>query len=273
MRVEFSANNDNIYFTLNNFKLGVNIDEIDIKRNTSNFICTTSNGKTVALIKFNDTTTKSVFLSIFNIKNNQSSNFVFKYDISNQNNFTNITTVDNVINNTYDGNKSTLDIYLPKIISQPENSKVKFVIKLIENNSYIQNESLKTISLIESKVSKVYKISNPKDNSFITLREIYKNKIYYVAINLEVIYDNYNELFSYSYLNNPTNYTNITIEDKTKKTVIILGCVFGAVLLIGLIFLIYCLVLKKGNLIKSNKLEKLTRKINSESTGELIVND
>ena len=166
-----------------------------------------------------------------------------------------------------------MDIYLPKIISQPENSKVKFVIKLIENNSYIQNESLKTISLIESKVSKVYKISNPKDNSFITLREIYKNKIYYVAINLEVIYDNYNELFSYSYLNNPTNYTNITIEDKTKKTVIILGCVFGAVLLIGLIFLIYCLVLKKGNLIKSNKLEKLTRKINSESTGELIVND
>ena len=76
---------------------------------------------------------------------------------------------------------------------------------------------MKTISLIESKVSKVYKISNPKDNSFITLREIYKNKIYYVAINLEVIYDNYNELFSYSYLNNPTNYTNITIEDKTKK--------------------------------------------------------
>ena len=273
MRVEFSANNDNIYFTLNNFKLGVNIDEIDIKRNTSNFICTTSNGKTVALIKFNDTTTKSVFLSIFNIKNNQPSNFVFKYDISNQNNFTNITTVDNVINNTYDGNKSTLVIYLPKIISQPEKSKVKFVIKLIENNSYIQNESLKTISLIESKVSKVYKISNPKDNSFITLREIYKNKIYYVAINLEVIYDNYNELFSYSYLNNPTNYTIITIEDNTKKTVIILGCVFGAVLLIGLIFLIYCLVLKKGNLIKSNKLEKLTRKINSESTGELIVND
>ena len=65
----------------------------------------------------------------------------------------------------------------------------------------------------------------------------------------------------------------ITIEDETKKTEIILGCVFGAVGLIGLIFLIYCLVLKKGNLIKSNKLEKLTRKINSESTGELIVND
>ena len=60
---------------------------------------------------------------------------------------------------------------------------------------------------------------------------------------------------------------------ESKTTVIILGSVFGGVGLIGLVFLIYCLVLKKGNLIKSSKLEKLTRKINSDSTGELIVND
>ena len=33
MRVEFSANTDNIYFTLNNFRLRDNIDTIDFNKN------------------------------------------------------------------------------------------------------------------------------------------------------------------------------------------------------------------------------------------------
>ena len=58
-------------------------------------------------------------------------------------------------------------------------------------------------------------------------------------------------------------------KEESNTKVIILGCVCGGVGLIGVIFLIYCLVLKKGNLIKSKKLEKLTGKINSNSNGEM----
>ena len=265
MRVEFSANNDNIYFTLNNFRLGDNIDTIDFNKNNSNFNCQTYNGKTVALIMFDDNAIKSVFISIFNREKNKPSNFVFKYDISDQNDFINIKTVDDEIKSNYDKNRNTLDITLPEITSKPPEAKVNYIIKIIENNNYFENENLKTICLIESKVSKKYKISNPENNKNVTLTEMYNNTFYYVAINVDVETNIYNESFSYSYLINPTQEK----KDNSKTTVIILGSVFGGVGLIGLVFLIYCLVLKKGNLIKSHKLEKLTRKINSESTGEL----
>ena len=271
MRIEFSANNNNIYFTLNNFQLGEKISNIKFKENNYNLVSKTySNGKTVTIIEFVDNKITSVFLSIFNEKNDESSNFVFKYDISDQNNFINITTVDNSIEATYEQNRSTLDITLPFIEPKLPGAKVNYIIKLIEDKDYSKNESLKTISLIDSSVNKVYKISNPQTNKKITLTEINKNTIYYVAINAYVETNTYNESFSYSYLNNPTKYENKT---ESKTTVIILGSVFGGVGLIGLVFLIYCLVLKKGNLIKSSKLEKLTKKMNPNSNGELIVND
>jgi hypothetical protein len=211
MRIEFSANNNNIYFTLNNFQLGEKISNIKFKENNYNLVSKTySNGKTVTIIEFVDNKITSVFLSIFNEKNDESSNFVFKYDISDQNNFINITTVDNSIEATYEQNRSTLDITLPFIEPKLPGAKVNYIIKLIEDKDYSKNESLKTISLIDSSVSKVYKISNPQTNKKITLTEINKNTIYYVAINAYVETNTYNESFSYSYLNNPTKYENKT---------------------------------------------------------------
>ena len=268
MRVEFSANTDNIYFTLNNFRLRDNIDTIDFNKNNTNFNCQTYNGKTVALITFDDNAIKSVFISIFNREKNKPSKFVFKYDISAQNDFINIKTVDDEIKSNYDKNRIILDITLPEITSKPPEAKLNYIIKLIENNNYFENENLKTICLIESKVSKRYKISNPENNKNVTLTEMHNNTFYYVAINVDVETNIYNESFSYSYLINPTQEK----KDNSKTTVIILGSVFGGVGLIGLLFLIYCLVLKKGNLIKSHK---LTRKINSESNGEFgsVLND
>ena len=103
----------------------------------------------------------------------------------------------------------------------PSGARLNYIFRLINNNSAIQNEKFESISLINSNVIRIYKksLTYPSSNNISVLTDILNDSIYYVAINLEVIYDNNKELFSYSYLNNPANYE--VKKEESKSTVII----------------------------------------------------
>ena len=117
-------------------------------------------------------------------------------------------------------------------------------------------------------MTKVYKTSSdkPTDVFSVALTDIHNDSYYYVLINAEVVVNTYTELFSYEYLENPTSYVKPD-DGSSKTTLIILFSILGGVILIGIIFLIICCHLRKGNLMKSNKLEQLTQQI--EADGEL----
>ena len=272
MRIEFSSNYKNIAFTLNTFKMGEDTSKIDFYKSNINYKNEIYNGKTVLVIELTSDEIKSIFLSVFNTQNNhdndqkQLSNFVFKYDISDQNNFIKIKPKDNKLTTTYE--RSTLNIELPSFIDIPSESKVNYIFKLLKNDKKVENENLKTISLIESNMTKVYKTSSdkPTDVFSVALTDIHNDSYYYVLINAEVVVNTYTELFSYEYLENPTSYVKPD-DGSSKTTLIILFSILGGVILIGIIFLIICCHLRKGNLMKSNKLEQLTQQI--EADGEL----
>ena len=270
MRIEFSSNSNNINFTLNSFKFSEDIKNINFNQNNIDFTPKINNGKTVAIINFKDDEIISIFLSVFYTSNNEDnlSNFIFKYDIiGNGEDFINIEPQGNVLDTTQDKNRSIMNITLPKFNSKiTKGNKVNFnyIFKLFKNDSANKNEKFDSIALTDTKAIRIYKksITNPSPNDIIvTLTDIHNDTNYFVIGIVEVLVGaNYKELFSYLCLEKKE-------EKKESNTKVIILCsVLGGVVLIGIIFLIYCLVLKKGNLIKSKKLEQLTKKMNSDSS-------
>ena len=239
------------------------------------FIKEIKQGKTVVLINLENDEIISIFLSVFYNGNNtdQLSNFVFKYDISdNKEGFINIDLQGNVLYGTQDKSRSIMNITLPKFNRIPLGNKVNYIFKLFKNDSADKNETFDSIALINKKAIRIYKksITYPSNDDIIILTDIHNDTNYFVIGIVEVLVGkNYKELFSYLFLEIKEKEK----EEESSTKLIILFSVLGSVVLIGIIFVIYCLVLKKGNLMKSKKLEQLTKKINSKSNLNLNYSD
>ena len=274
MRIEFSANYDKINFSLNSFKFGDDISKIDFYNSNIEFTKENYNGKTVIIIEIKDNEIKNIYLSIFNTDNSdhlnnqkQLSNFVFRYEVKEQNNFSKIKPKEESLLSTYD--RSTLDITLPTFDSLPSDSIVNYFVKVIPSESRIKNENFNSLSLIESNVTKLYKKTqtdfSKKDN--MQLLDLHSDKVYHVLISCEVVSNNYKEIFGFKYIDNATS--GEEEENNNKTVLIVLISVISVVFVAAIIFIIICLWVRKGNLMRTKQLNELTQQINSVSTGEL----
>ena len=274
LRIEFSANYDKINFALNSFKLGDDISKIDFYNSNIEFTKENYNGKTVIIIEIKDNEIKNIYLSIFNTDNSdhlnnqkQLSNFVFRYEVKEQNNFSKIKPKEESLLWIYD--RSTLDITLPTFDSLPSDSIVNYFVKVIPSENRIKNENYNSLSLIESNVTKLYKKTqtdfSKKDN--MQLLDLHSDKVYHILISCEVVSNNYKEIFGFKYIDNATS--GEEEENNNKTVLIVLISVISVVFVAAIIFIIICLWVRKGNLMRTKQLNELTQQINSVSTGEL----
>jgi len=265
MRIEFSANYENINFALNSYKLGDDISKIDFYKNNIEFKNESYYGKTIVTIEFQNKDIKSIYLSVFNIDNNHNnnesklSNFIFKYEIKETNDFIKIKPKEESLVSKYD--RSTLTLNLPLFESIPTGAKANYIAKLIPKENILKNENLMSLSLIESKIIKLYKKTQTdfSKNDTMTLLDIHNDKDYTVLISCEVETNNYNELFSFKYINIDKK---IEEEEKDHTLLIVLLSVFGSIIIIAIIFIVICLVLRRGILKKRSQLDDLTKQLN-----------
>ena len=267
MRIEFSANYENINFALNSYKLGDDISKIDFYKNNIEFKNESYYGKTIVTIEFQNKDIKSIYLSVFNIDNNHNnnesklSNFIFKYEIKETNDFIKIKPKEESLVSKYD--RSTLTLNLPLFESIPTGAKANYIAKLIPKENILKNENLMSLSLIESKIIKLYKKTQTdfSKNDTMTLLDIHNDKDYTILISCEIEINNYNELFSFKYINIDKK---IEEEEKDHTLLIVLLSVFGSIIIIAIIFIVICLVLRRGILKKRGQLDNLTKQLNEE---------
>ena len=265
MRIEFSSNYDKIDFALNYHK---SIESaINYYKNNTNFVKSEFyNGKTEIIIELKDDNIISVYLSVFNTENShvnkekKLSNFVFKYEVNEKNEFNKIKPEKNEVSDIkYE--RSTLTFTLPKILGISLQSQVNYIAKIIPVNDLVENEKLNSIALMESKTVKMYtKSSNGLEK--MELIDFHNDNIYYVIINCEVIEPNNEEKFGFNYLYNPTNYKGDN--EKTNYSLAIVIIVFAVVVLV-IGFAIAFIFLRNTNLKRSSKLEELNNSLNSSS--------
>ena len=274
MRIEFSTNYDKIHFALNSFKLGDDISKIDFYNSNIEFTKEDYNGKTVILIEIKDNEIKNIYLSIFNTDNSdhinnqkQLSNFVFRYEVKEQNNFSKIKPKEESLLTMYD--RSTLDITLPTFDSLPSGAVINYMVKVIPSENTIESENYNSLSLIESSITKLYKKTqtdfSKKEN--MQLLDLHSDKVYHVLISCEVVANNYKEIFGFKYIDNATG--GIKEESGDKTVLIVLISVISFVVVVAVVVVIICLYLRRGNLMRTKQLNELTQQINSVSTGEL----
>ena len=274
MRIEFSANYDKINFALNSFKLGDDISKIDFYNSNIEFTKEDYNGKTVILIEIKDNEIKNIYLSIFNTDNSdhinnqkQLSNFVFRYEVKEQNNFSKIKPKEESLLTMYD--RSTLDITLPTFDSLPSGAVINYMVKVIPSENTIESENYNSLSLIESSITKLYKKTqtdfSKKEN--MQLLDLHSDKVYHVLISCEVIANNYREIFGFKYIDNATGGEEEESDDKT--VLIVLISVISFVVVVAVVVVIICLYVKRGNLMRTKQLNELTKQINSVSAGEM----
>ena len=270
MRIEFSANYAKIDFSLNLHKLNDDISKIDFYKNNTDFIFKEFyNGKNVLIIQFTSDEIKSVYLSIFSRehshvnKEKKLSNFIFKYEVKENNDFNKIRPESNEIFN-FNYNRGVINITLPKIKSDIPLSKINYYAKLIPSNEMVDNENMYTISLIESKPIKIY--SKLKEdlsiNEGLELIDIHNDNIYYIVINCEIFdKENNEEKFGFKYIYNPTDYKKE--KGKVSLAVVMIVIIIFAFLAIG--FVILFLYLKRTNLRKTIQLKELSQKLNENN--------
>ena len=266
MRIEFASNSDKINFALN---LHNSNEDIDYYKNNTEFIYNEFyNGKYILIIEFKDNNVKSVYLSVFNIQNNhinkekKLSNFIFKYEVSENNEFSKLKPEKDEISFTY--KRTALSISFPKIEGLSAQSKIHYIAQLIPGGNIIENENIYTISLIESEPSKIYTKSedNFNDDRKLELIEVYTDKVYYLVINCEILENNNEEKFAFKYVYNPTN-----LEPNNGLRESLIASIIAIIILavIAIIFVIVYLILKNINLKKSIKLKELNKKLNQNN--------
>ena len=270
MRFEFSANYEKIDFSLNLHKLNDDISKIDFYKNNTDFIYNEFyNGKIVLIIQFTSDDIKSVYLSIFNTehshvnKEKKLSNFIFKYEVKEKNDFNKIRPESNEISN-FNYNRGVINITLPNIKSEISLSKINYYVKLIPSDEIIDDENIYTISLIESKPIKIY--SKLKEdvilNEELELIDIHNDKIYYIVINCEIFdKENNEEKFGFKYIYNPTDYKN----EKGKVSLAVVMIVIIVFAFLAIAFVILFLYLKRTNLRKTIQLKELNQKLNENN--------
>ena len=266
MRIEFASNSDKINFALN---LHNSNEDIDYYKNNTEFIYNEFyNGKYILIIEFKDNNVKSVYLSVFNTQNNhinkekKLSNFIFKYEVSENNEFSKLKPEKDEISFTY--KRTALSISFPKIEGLSAQSKIHYIAQLIPGGNIIENENIYTISLIESEPSKIYTKSedNLNDDRKLELIEVYTDKVYYLVINCEILENNNEEKFAFKYVYNPTN-----VESNNGLRESLIASIIAIIILavIAIIFVIVYLILKNINLKKSIKLKELNKKLNQNN--------
>ena len=281
MRIEFSSNYDSIAYTLNSYKIGDNISSIDFYQSNIQFSENKYNGKSVIIIEFTDDEISSIFLSVFNNNNvdhinNEKflSNFIFKYNIKEKNDFINIKPKEENLARIY--KHSTLTINLTKFDSLPDGAKVNYLVELLPSKNKIENENLNSLAKIESNIIKIYrKTQINMDKNEMQIFDLHNDSVYYALISCEVVLNNYSELFSFKYFENVTNYENEESEpehepepaEKSHTVLIVLLSLVGGFILIAAVIIFVCLYLKKSNLMTSGRLKELTKQINE--SGEL----
>jgi hypothetical protein len=229
------------------------------------------NGKTEIIIELKDDDIKSVYLSVFNIQNShvnkeqKLSNFVFKYEIKDTNEFNKIKPEkDQVTDIKYE--RSTLTFSLPKIFGLSSQSQINYIAKLIPKNNIVENENLFSIALMESKPIKIYSKSSNGLNDIekMELIDLHNDKVYYVAINCEVIQNNNEEKFGFQFIYNPTNFKENNEKDKNISSLAIVIIVIIIVVL-AIAFAITFFFLRRENIIKTNELEELNEKLSGSA--------
>jgi hypothetical protein len=265
MRIEFGSNSDKIDFALNYHKS--NDSDIDYYKNKTNFLKNEYyNGKTEIIIELISDDIKSVYLSVFNIENShlnkekKLSNFVFKYEIKEIDEFNKIKPENNEVSNIkYE--RSSLTFSLPKIFGLSPQSQVNYIAQLIPINNIVENENLYSIALMESQPVKLYsKTSNEVEK--MELIDLHNDKVYYVIINCEVTEINDIEKFGFKFIYNPTGYKEEKDIDYFYLALIIILIIIAV---LAIIFVISFLCLKKTNLRKSNELMELNNKLNESN--------
>ena len=267
MKIEFSVNYDQINYAINSFKLGDDISKIDFYNSNIEFNKENYNGKTIITIEFKDTSIKNIYLSIFINKNTntekQLSNFVFRYEVSEKNNFIKLKPEEQSLQSNYD--RSTLNVTLPTFDSLPSDSKVNYIAKLIPSENIVKGENLESLALIESKIIKIYKMTQTDfyKNESMELLDIHNDKEYYILISCEVVTDNFEEIFSFKHIIIPQY-----IKEETDRTLlIVLVSVISGFIVIGIVFVVIFLYLRRGNLKRTLQLKMLTKQL--DDSGEL----
>ena len=164
MRIQFSSNNKNINFAINNVynkKQNItNLGKMQAKR---------ENG--IVYVTFNKPKdTRYLYLNVFlngPVKNKNSNNYVFKYiNADNRNKFFEYKISENNADLKVKENNGYLEVTFNKIESK--NVDVTYSLRGVLLNDYISNEDFNTIALTQSK-STVTKMKNPNSNE-ITLK-------------------------------------------------------------------------------------------------------
>ena len=269
MRIEFAANSEKIDFSLNNFKSLEDINKINFYKNNTDFVSNEFyNGKAVIIIKLNEDDIKGVYLSVFNVQNShinnekKLSNFIFKYQINENNDFIKIKPQDNAVHFNY--TRGAVNLILPDIDGISSLDEINYKVKLIPSKDMVKNENVFSISLIESKPIRIYtkKLNVLNKDQVLELIDIHNDQIYYVVINCDVIENNNEEKFSFQYIYNPTNYEE---EENDKISLAIVIVIILIITIIAIIFFIVFISLKRTNLRKSIQLQELNQKLNESN--------
>ena len=168
--------------------------------------------------------------------------------------------------------KNLVNIYIFHSDTCPHcKEEIKFLESINDSNIKIYKYEINhdnNLKLLED-VTKLYKKTqtdfSKKDN--MQLLDLHSDKVYHVLISCEVVSNNYKEIFGFKYIDNATS--GEEEENNNKTVLIVLISVISVVFVAAIIFIIICLWVRKGNLMRTKQLNELTQQINSVSTGEL----
>ena len=178
---------------------------------------------------------EDIYLTIFSnekIKNFISTNFIFKY-INSDNNEKFKTYL--IKHDSLNYEKKSKKIFINKFKNFPSNTIIEYYLKIIKNDDYIQNESINTIALIESKYILI-KGNNNNDNIIFDLnKKIYKNISYYLNA-YSIANSNYSDI---EYISYKGLIINAKLKSQNKKLVLASLIIGGITVLFTFIHLIY----------------------------------
>ena len=237
MRLEFGCNNNNIIWSVKR-----NYDNYNYNKNDTDLSFVTEkwvNGR--ELLTMYIERGEDIYLIIFYrypIKRNNLTNFIFKYINSAKNgDFKDFIVKDDSLN--YDIDSAQLEVN--KLKNMPNFNQIKYYLRIIKENDYINSEPINTIALTESK-SNLTLTGKESDNNkilFYLKKFIDKKETYYINV-YSIIVENYSDIEYFSY-------SSLKIEREIIKqpniVLIIISLVFALFVIIMIIFrsIRYCI--------------------------------
>ena len=238
MRLEFGCNSDNINWSV---KRSNNIN--NYKENDTDLSFVTekwSNGRellTMYIEKGED-----IYLTIYNIKtkkNKKLENYIFKYINSAKNgDFKNFIIKDDSLN--YDLDSAIIDVN--KLKNIPNFNEIKYFLKIIKENEYIENEKINTIAIGASKSYLTLFMGHSDSNNKISFNlkdYLNKKQTYYINVYSTII-ENYSDIEYLSY--SSFIIEGLKIEDSNIALIIVTFVIASFIVIMIIIRLIrYCI--------------------------------